>query len=146
MTQCYALTGERVVWALHPMLARVTMLQEDWTSSVHWQSEGTSKHQPEVEWVVIGRGKNQFREQYLYLEVSESKWFTKNTELCGRNQLSKAQSTQTSESSDNFLQIDALKSSNLRSQLRIQLYCGKPLPWLRTMGALPNRCIYVYTT
>jgi len=49
MTQCYALTGEKVVWALQPMLARVSMLQEDWTSCVHWQSEGTSEHQPEVE-------------------------------------------------------------------------------------------------
>ena len=46
------------------------------------------------------------------MEVPESKWFTMNTEQ-RRNHLSKVQATQVSEASENCLQVDALKSSNL---------------------------------
>ena len=74
--------------------------------------ELVKEQQREVERAVIGRGKYQFREEYRYLEVPESKWFTMNTEQ-RRNHLSKVQATQVSEASENCLQVDALKSSNL---------------------------------
>jgi len=66
--------------------------------------------------MVIGKGKNQFREQYQYLEVPESKWFTKNIET--------------------FLQ------GSVNTGLEFSCTaCHKPLPWLKTLRALHNRFI-----
>ena len=68
--------------------------------------ELVNEQQREVERAVIGRGKYRFREQYRYLEVPESKWFTMNA-VQRRTHFSKVQSTQVSEVSDICSQIVA---------------------------------------
>ena len=42
--------------------------------------EVIAEQQREVEWAIISRGKYQFQEQYRYLEISEMKWFSMNSE------------------------------------------------------------------
>jgi len=126
MTQCYALSRRRVVWAalqtsLQPMPVRVSMPYENvklitrrtnfLCSLTKWKNLLRNSSKKVNEWlywekqVPLQRG-------VLVLEIPVSKWFTMNTEQ-RRNHFSKVQSTQVSEADETCSQIDALKSSNI---------------------------------